>query len=394
MNESNPTTVRRRAHPVGIVALAAALAAVLGGAARPVQDLDEARRLFEAGDFAGCASVLEEVLAEDPGDAHAVRLLGLAYYELGDREQARTALGRALALGNLSPDVLSRIARIDQEAGRFPTLANDLRLLAVLRPEDRDWQLLLADALDRAGDPTEALAIYRRLVDERPGDGGVWLRLGNLQARLDRPGDAARCLARAYHLGEERGEVAANAAELWVRAGKTGNAIAWFEKALAPEHDARWASRLAELYLGQGQRREAGELASSLAAAAAPADAARAHVILGRIALEEGDPEALAAHWAAASEAGALSAEEERYLARSLQDRGRPSAAVPHFRRALAADPPDRELRSSLILALVESGELEDAREELRGYLEEHGSDAVFPELLESYRRARADSGS
>ena len=60
-------------------------------------DLDTARGLIDAGDFASAVPVLEGLAASDPANADAANLLGYAHRKLGQLDEAGVWYTRALA---------------------------------------------------------------------------------------------------------------------------------------------------------------------------------------------------------------------------------------------------------------------------------------------------------
>ncbi|MBI5495287.1 MAG: hypothetical protein HY904_09670 [Deltaproteobacteria bacterium] len=82
-----------RAKVLGWATLLACLAAVLVASAATPADYKRARNLFEYGDYAACVPLLEELVLpgrlEDEADiASAHRMLGVAYYHVGRKQEA------------------------------------------------------------------------------------------------------------------------------------------------------------------------------------------------------------------------------------------------------------------------------------------------------------------
>ena len=127
-----------------------------------------AHRLFQAGRYADAVELLTPVLAKDAERADAQALLGYAYFELERYDEARAALNHALALGRMTPALLSRLAHIALQKERLPHAVNSLRLAGLLAPDDNDVQQAAADAAAQAGLSDEALAGYRDILKVDP----------------------------------------------------------------------------------------------------------------------------------------------------------------------------------------------------------------------------------
>ena len=172
-----------------------------------------ARRLLglahlRAGDGASAVAALRPLEDEGVADPHALTLLAAGYAKAGDGATARRALARAVAPGGAS-----RMLPVDL-AGTLDTRAfagardvrwqlrhggagagvTRARALATTSPGAPDAHLILGDALMRAGDPTGATAAYRdaaNIAFVEP----VALRLMEALRAAGRPEDARVTLA-------------------------------------------------------------------------------------------------------------------------------------------------------------------------------------------------------
>jgi tetratricopeptide (TPR) repeat protein len=99
-----------------------------------------------------------------------------------------------------------------------------------------------ADALVREGKLDQAIAEYRALVDENPGDSGAANTLGDLYARM---GDTGRAIEQYTRLGESE----------WLQ-GFSAKAAAFYKKALKVDPNCEGAlARLGEIAASQSARR-------------------------------------------------------------------------------------------------------------------------------------------
>ncbi len=87
----------------------------------------------------------------------------------------------------------------DLDAGDARQAVIDLRNALGNAPEDKNTQLLLAEALSQAGDVNAALAYFTNLWEAQPGSGPLNLQLARLDAKLDRSSEAVRYYRAAIY---------------------------------------------------------------------------------------------------------------------------------------------------------------------------------------------------
>lgn len=189
----------------------------------------------------------------------------------------------------------------------------------------------------------EAVAVYRDLAAERPGDARVLANLGRVLALADRYGEAAELLERAVGMGAD---------------------------------DLRtllfWGSALWE-----SGRPEAAEPVLARAAAAARGTGAEflAQHQLGRLRLWAGRPEEAVAPLERAVTLRPGTADARLDLARALDGAGRTEEAIAAFRQVVELAPDSHHARWGLAQALVRAGRREEAARELEVYRELYQAD-------------------
>ena len=87
----------------------------------------------------------------------------------------------------------------DLGAGNPKQAVVDLRTALGYAPEERKYQMLLAQALSEAGDPNEALAYFLNLWESQPGSGPLNLQLARLTAKSGSRTDALRYYRAAIY---------------------------------------------------------------------------------------------------------------------------------------------------------------------------------------------------
>lgn len=162
-----------------------------------------------AEDWGTAAEHFEKTLEIDP-DASAVRrLLGLAYRELGQRDQARDALAASGDRAVVLPDpLMAEIARLDTGA-----------------------YLSRAVAARRAGNLEEAIALYRKAVEAEPTSASHRRGLAETLAVAGDAAAAVQELQRAIELAPDEARGYRQLGRLLLLAGRAQESLKYLEKA-------------------------------------------------------------------------------------------------------------------------------------------------------------------
>jgi tetratricopeptide (TPR) repeat protein len=135
--------------------------------------LDQARRLHKQGDFESAAALYREVVAADPGRAHAWYLLGVCCQSLGHHEEAEASLRQAT----------------ERQPGH-PETHNQLGVV-----------LALQDRLE------EALVCFRRALALKPDDPAIGNNLGRALLRQEKDADPKQGLEGVVSVDLSPGEL-------------------------------------------------------------------------------------------------------------------------------------------------------------------------------------------
>lgn len=274
-----------------VVGLAIAVGLRLLPGAREARHLQRGDRYFKQQQYREASIAYQNVLQVAPTNAHAIRQLGLAHYQLGEIELAFRYLARSQELEPRDSEVRLRLAMIHLVA-RQPGKALE-QVTSVLEKEPANLEALgvLAAAVST---PQEIAATLRRLEEARAvlGDKAKFhLALATLQVRNRNWVGAERALREAVAveptsteahtaLGEfyaSRGDLTqaerelktaaalepvgprarTSLAEVYLRARRPDDAKRVLEEltAQAPDHLPAWG-RLAEIALNQGRHDE------------------------------------------------------------------------------------------------------------------------------------------
>jgi tetratricopeptide (TPR) repeat protein len=175
------------------------------GSARSKVALQFASAALRTGDRLKAQMLLRDRLVEDPADANA--LTALAELSVEDRriEEATVLLRRA---ADADPAPERRIALINHlQKHSFAALA--LRELEQLPPSVRERfevGAVEAKTLSHLGMHREQIAVYDRMLKEKPDKPGIWMNLANALKTVGRTDEAVRALKRATKLKPTLGQ--------------------------------------------------------------------------------------------------------------------------------------------------------------------------------------------
>ncbi|HWZ64838.1 MAG TPA: tetratricopeptide repeat protein [Steroidobacteraceae bacterium] len=197
--------------------------------------LTRASASFSRGELAQAESVCRAVLADHPGNAAALHLLGLVRARGGDRRAGEELLRRSVELDPTDTRLRVNLATFLRRADRLEEAEHVYRAVLELAPASRAARQGLVQTLDAMGrghdaemqcralleeDRTnpdgwaalgfvlgnqnrlaEAQTAYRQALSLDPANGAVHRRLGTLLAQQERAEEALAALARAESLG-------------------------------------------------------------------------------------------------------------------------------------------------------------------------------------------------
>jgi Flp pilus assembly protein TadD len=355
--------------------------------------IERASAALSQGKFPECAAICAAIVAQEPKNAVATHLLGLAIKESGDWAQGEQWLRLSVELDPERAEFHANLANLLRRRQKFRqaerfyrralTLApahrpaqrslaltlNDLsrfaeseavcRELVASDPKDAEAWVLLGMALGRLDRLTEAEAAYRRALELDPGNRIAHHNLGSLLMRLDRPEAALASLKSAEALGAGGYELAFNRGRALCEMNEVEEAEREFERAVQFQPTSIEAQlQLARVRYLQGDPKFARALAT--AANANQSDSAL-QLLLGEVLWRAGELHAAEVVLQEVLHRKAGGPQVHSTLACVLLEAGRLKDAEVHALEAAAAAPDDGVINENLVTILLSRGQPDDA---------------------------------
>lgn len=299
--------------------------------------LTQALALLRSGRAAEARQILDRLLAQEPRNADALQLAGMARRQAGDLEGAVALFRRSLAVAPAQPHVCRNLGNALQALGRHDEATATYAAALRLDGRDLDARIGLALAQLSGGDAAAARATIEPAV-QATGDARAWAALGRAQKAL---GDMPAAIAAfTESLAVRPGHLPTlhNLAVALRLDGRPEDAL------LRLEACARAAPELPEIHYNLGHclqdlgRFDAAAAAYRAALARRPDDRA-VHDTLNRMLWQQGATEEYLASYRAAIGAGHGTPGLVADLALRLSLEGRLEEAEAWLVRALAAGP-------------------------------------------------------
>jgi serine/threonine-protein kinase len=186
---------------------------------------------------------LEELLARSPGNAEGLKTL--AQIELLRHPDRAVALLREAAKSDPGPNSRTNLGVALLLLRRYGEAESELRQALTLQPDDPDATLNLADCLGLLGRAAEARQLYAHLAGlaSRRATAGNWQILSIEAQALAHLGETEKALdsiQQALRISPDNGQLAYEAAVVYVLVGDRGSALFHARRAAAQKVDANW----------------------------------------------------------------------------------------------------------------------------------------------------------
>jgi tetratricopeptide (TPR) repeat protein len=238
------------------------------------EHLDLLRRAVEqhqAGRIEDAEALYHQVLADDPGNADALNLLGVIAF-------ARTQYGEAQAFYRRAIAANPRVAAAHFNLGNLLDAVGDVEAALAaywqtlkLNPTFVGAHLGLGVACFKQGRMEDAAGHFRAAIDVAPQDGAGYVNLGQCLLNLKRAEEAAAILQKASDLEPANAEIQLLLANAYAGIDRVPDAIKHIRRAIALDPRPAFHSTLGDL-LCRAQDVDGALAAHELARAAQPDD--------------------------------------------------------------------------------------------------------------------------
>ena len=358
------------------------------------QEINTAVALFTAGRYMEAVTLAQAMTLQFPLYAFGWTVLGEAYKQMGQSENALTCMQKAVELSPGNPDVytnlgnnLLNLCRLEEAAACFlhalqikPDYAQALNDLGItyqrmhrleeaeasfvralqLEPDYVAAHSNLGVTLKALGRLNEAETSYRRALQIKPDYADVHCNLGNLLKESDRLVEAEASYLQSLQIKPDYAEAHYNLGVTLKELGRLNEAEASYRQALHFKPDfAEAYSNLGAILMESGRLNES-ETSYRMALQVKP-DCAEVHSNLGNVLRDLGQLDAAVASYRQALEINPDYAEALYNLCNALLDIGQLDEAVASYRRVLEIRPDYAEAHNNLGIALKKLGRLEEA---------------------------------
>lgn len=252
---------------------------------QPAEIFSRAVALQQGGDFAGAATLYEEVLRLVPAATQVRSNLGAAYAGLGRFEDAISEYRRALDAED-HPAIRQNLALALQKVGRYREAAEEALRVHSMQLGNRDVTLLLADNYLRLGEDAKIVDLLSPLATAQPSDKAVAYLLGTALLNLDRTAEAQRVMDPLFRSESPEAHVLIGALHAQQRAWP--EALAELEAARAVNPSLPLVNYLVGDALMRGKQDWAGATAAFRAELERNPNHYESNLLLGNLLLEGG----------------------------------------------------------------------------------------------------------
>ena len=330
------------------------------------QALELAISHHDAGRLREAESLYRQILQIEPGNAEALRMLGLLAHQVGRHADAETlirqaatisprsdyfsnlgvvlaaqkkfadaigAFERALAMQPNDPQTLTNLASALVETRRFSVAIEIYQRVIAQQPGLVEAHYNLGKAQQESGNPTAAVESYQRATSLQPKHADAWNNLGSALKELNRPREAIAAYRQALLARSDFAEAQNNLGSALSQSGDAPSAIDAYQKAIAlrgefPEAQNNLGNTLEQL----GRAKDAAD--AYRAALAVKSDFPEAYNNLGNVLLETSEPDAAIESYRKAIALRPDYADALNNLGNAMKESGRIDAAMDSYRKA------------------------------------------------------------
>lgn len=243
--------------------------------ANPGYTLAEAEMLAQLNRVGQAIAVLEVKAAYFDQNAGIRAMLGHLHRRSGDHAQAVVWFKQASMLAPDDHKLTEELARSYMATEQHSQAVSTLRQLLYTEygTQRPDLRRMLAQALERSGQTRDARNTYQQLTREDPSSAEDWLKLGQLNYKLEDYAAALQSANRLINLAPDDHRGYTLAGMVWQKRGSLDRALAMYDRAAQAEPDNTTPRILRGMALQHSDRPEAAAQAYRQALDINPQDA-------------------------------------------------------------------------------------------------------------------------
>lgn len=161
------------------------------------RQLRQAATLADHNDPQGALTLVDQLLAQNPRFADALKLKAMLFEDAGRKSEAATLYEQALQLAPNDPDLLLKLGMFQLAAGNRDEAIRLLEHCVRVAPKDGDAQFYLAQAWRLNGETDRALAAMRASATLEPANPDILQKYGEYLLSAEKYPDALDYLTRA-----------------------------------------------------------------------------------------------------------------------------------------------------------------------------------------------------
>jgi predicted O-linked N-acetylglucosamine transferase (SPINDLY family) len=322
--------------------------------------LTTASQHHRAGRLREAETIYREILAADPNQPDAWRLLGLVACQVGRYPAAVECIQRALALLPDWPQAHFDLGNAWKDQGKLDEAIACYQRALHLEPNYAEVHNNLGLVWADRGDLDRAVECYQRALAQKPDYAHTHNNLGNVLCLQGKSDEAAACYDRALQIQPDNPDAHNNLGNIFKAQGKLDDAAACYQRALQLNPGfAEVHNNLGSLFLVQGRLEAAAECYGQ--ALRLKPGYAEAHSNLGNVFKDRGDLDKAESCYRRALELNPDYALAHYNLGLVCQDQGNLDEAVASYRQAVRLEPGYAEAHNNLGNALKDRGDLDEA---------------------------------
>ena len=205
-----------------------------------IQALEKGYRAQQAGNTAKAEKLYRGILKREPGNVHALNLLGMLCVNSSRPAEAIRFISRAIAVDGADPDAHANIALAYKDSGKATEAVRHFRQSIRLNPDNPVVHNNLGNVLRLVDQPGEAARSYERALKLQPSFAECWSNLAAAMNESDRQEKGLRAVDRALQLDPALAQAWNNKGDILLAQAKYGEALEHYRKAaeLSPKYAA------------------------------------------------------------------------------------------------------------------------------------------------------------